>query len=419
MRRVKSLIVFISVMLTFALNIGNTAFLGNFGVSAFTPDFDIHSQSAIMVHLDTDITVFRKNELERVYPASATKIMTALVVLDNVPNLSDTVIVTNEMNTGFGANPNFTGASAADFVVGQENLTYLDLLYALMIASACDAANVLAYNVGGDIPTFVGMMNKKAQELGAVNTNFGNPHGLHQKDNYSCAWDMFLITKYVYEKHPNFIGIANAASYEFPMNSRNPSGYVLTNTNRLLRNVEGNTFFFEFARGVKTGSLPYFFDVDNSEYSRGNFSLVSTAVRDGNTYLLVTLGAPYHRIDSNSYNNPGVDNMDDRAFYVYEDHLALFRWAFSQLRYQTVLSANEVIAQISVINGQDADRVQLKPAHDFSTMLPDGLDRTAVLREITYFEEELSAPITKGEVLGYVELMLAGEVLTGGRINLV
>ncbi|MDR2532983.1 MAG: D-alanyl-D-alanine carboxypeptidase [Oscillospiraceae bacterium] len=400
MQGVKKAVIFLTIVLALALNI---EYIAIFPASAFDPGIEtIYSESVIMVHLDTDITVFSKNEFERRFPASTTKIMTALVVLENVENLNDFVTVTDNMNFGFLSNYNFTDAQVADIVVGQTNLTYNDLLHALMIYSACDAANILAYSVGGTIANFVVMMNQKAAELGCINTNFANPHGLHQNDNYSCAWDMFLISRYVHDKYPRFMDIANLTSYRMPANGRHPEGVVLPNTNRLIRReFEGQ--YYEFARGIKTGSFDRYLDTDTGEYHPGHFSLVSLAQQGNNTYMLVTLGAPFHDLE-----NPGV-----RGFYAYDDHLALYRWAFSSLEYKMVMSANDIIAQIEVENGTES-RVQLRPATDFSYMLPAGLDHTAIHRERTLFHQVIDAsegPILRGEVLGYVEMMLAGKVL--------
>jgi D-alanyl-D-alanine carboxypeptidase len=120
----------------------------------------------------------------------------------------------------------------------------------------------------------------------------------------------------------------------------------------------------------------------------------------------VTLSAPFYQED-------GVT----RTWAVYDDHLRLFRWAFSSLKYQAVLSMNDVLRQVTVLNGQDADRVQLQPAKDFNFLLPADLDRSAILRNVTVFDEEVEAPIEKGEILGFVELVLADEVLQ--RIDLI
>ncbi|MCL1824032.1 MAG: D-alanyl-D-alanine carboxypeptidase [Oscillospiraceae bacterium] len=404
MRNAKKFILFFAVLFIFAIN---ADFIGVYKVSAFSPDFDIYSEAVFMVNLDTDLSVFRKNEFEQIHPASTTKIMTALVVLENVENLNAFVRVTNAMNYGFGENPNFTGAQAADFAVGQENITYLDCLYALLIYSACDAANILAHNVGGDesISGFVEMMNKKARSLGCYNTNFSNPHGLHQKDNYTCAYDLFLITKHALENYPQFLEIANTPRYELPSNSRNPNGIPIRNTNWLLRNEAENTHYYEFARGIKTGSIDEFYNVETGERTEGNFSLVSTATMGSYTYLIVSLGAPFYI--------PGTyaSGAKQRAYYAYNDHNALYRWAFATIEYRMVLSEDDIVSQIPVKNGFDADRVQLKPAQDYSTLLPKNVDNTAILRVPTLTAPEIEAPVTKGEVLGYVELKLAGETL--------
>ena len=408
MNSMKKFIISITVVLMLVSGAENTVFLTG---SAFSVDFDIASEAAFMVNLDTDITVFRKNEFQPVFPASTTKIMTALVVLEHIENLNEFVLVTAAMNHNFGINYNFQDAGVADFEIGQPNLTYEDCLYALMLHSACDAANILAHNVGlrngGEgISTFIEMMNEKARELGCVNTNFANPHGLHQKNNYTTAYDMFLITKYVWDKYPKFVEIVSEPRYHFPANSRYPSGITLANTNRLIQNNAENPYFYEFAQGVKTGSINRYLDVDTGEFSPGNFNLVSVASRSGYTYLLVTLNAPFHQADGAT-----------RSFAVYDDHLALYRWAFSSLEYRAVLSVNDILGQVLVTNGQDADRVQLQPVGDFNYLLPANIDGSAIMRDVTLFSEAVEAPVERGEILGFVELKLADEVLT--RIDLV
>ncbi|MCL2637946.1 MAG: D-alanyl-D-alanine carboxypeptidase [Oscillospiraceae bacterium] len=405
MRNVKKAVFSLVIILTIALNIDTAAVLK---ASAFDAGIEeIYSDGVFMVHLETEIPVFRRNEFERIVPASTAKIMTALLVLDNVENLNSFVTVTDEMNSRFQSNPNFDGAQAGDIQIGQTNLTYMDCLYALMLWSACDAANVLAYSVGGTIDNFVVMMNQKAKEIGAVNTNFTNPHGLHEKNNYTSAYDMYKITQYVYDNHPIFMEIVSKRDHRMPANSRNSAGEILPNTNRMLH--RDSSYYYEPVIGVKTGSLDELYDVDTGERTPGLFNLVSIATRDGHTYMIVTLGAPYHT-------EPG-----NRGYFTYTDHLALYDWAFSSLEYKLVLPENDIVAQGGVQGGLE-DRVQLRPAGDFSYLLPTNLDRNAVRREITINwhdpeEQVFHAPIERGEILGYVELMLAGEVLT--RIDLI
>jgi D-alanyl-D-alanine carboxypeptidase (penicillin-binding protein 5/6) len=127
-----------------------------------------------------------------------------------------------------------------------------------MLHSACDAANILAHNVGSmsggeGIPAFIRMMNDKARELGTVNTNFTNPHGLYEAEQFTTAFDLFLITKYVWDKYDVFREIVGTTSYHFPANSNHPGGITLRNTNRLIQNTGEHTHFYEFASGVKPG----------------------------------------------------------------------------------------------------------------------------------------------------------------------
>ncbi len=396
LRNIFLFILTFSILSTFCFNITSFA--------AFTPTGTIYSEGVYMVNLDTDICVYKKNETAKISPASTTKIMTCLLVLENKTQeeLNETIEINYNATNEFNTNPNNTGVTDSAFEFFQPGITYLDCLYSMMIASACDAANILAYSVAGDISTFVSMMNKKAEELGCVNTHFGNTHGLYQPDNYSCAYDMYLITKYAYDKYPLFMEICNTYQYSFPANTYNPDGYIKTSTNKLIQNSSENPYFYEYARGIKTGSIDYFYNIETGEYTEGNSNLVSTAQKDGFSYMLVTLGAPYHDV-----NNPTV-----KKIYSFDDHLTLYKWAFSTFSYQMVLSKADIVARVDVLQGDGADYVQLKPMNDYATLLPKNLDRSAIQSIVTVFDEEITAPVEKGEVLGTIELKLTDETLT-------
>lgn len=366
----------------------------------FTPSVELYSDSIYMVNLDTDITIFEKNATDRYIPASTTKIMTALVVLERVQNLDEFVEITaHSFNEFHGDNANFYGVTDCALAIGQKNITYRDCLYGLMLASACDAANVLGYNVGGgDIGNFVAMMNEKAAEIGCVNTNFTNTHGLYEKDNYSCAYDMYLITKYAYEKFPIFKEICSTYQYDFPPNNSNPDGYAKYNTNKLVKNNAENPYYYEYAFGIKTGSINEYYE--GGETFAGTACLVSMAQKGGYTHLIATLGAPYYDMETEEFGN-----------YTFKDHIALYEWAFTTFQYKLVLSKNDVVATIPVEQGENADLVQLKPMEDYSTLLPVDIDNSAINRDIKLNAEMLVAPVTKGTILGTVDLKIADETL--------
>ena len=129
--------------------------------------------------------------------------MTALVALENIKDFNAKVVVNSTATDEFwSGNPNYEGPSTADIRSGQENVTYWDCLYALMVCSACEAGNILAVNIAGSIPDFVAMMNAKAAEIGCTGTHFANTHGLYSEDNYTTARDLYLITRYAMDNYP-------------------------------------------------------------------------------------------------------------------------------------------------------------------------------------------------------------------------
>lgn len=355
----------------------------------FTPNFTVNSEVAVLINLDKDIVVYEKNPTKKVYPASLTKIMTAMVVLDNVKDLDNTtfeapLVVFDEL---YGM-----GASAVGYSRG-EVATVTDLMYSMLIYSACESAGILAYNVGGEsIPNFINMMNEKAAAIGCTGTNFVNPHGLHDPEQYTNARDMALIAKYAVENYPKLVEIACTQKYVMKATNYQAEGWAtIYHTNKMLST--GSDFYYQYARGLKTGTL--------DESGR---NLCSMARKDGNNYLLVTMGAPMTDAEGNKANGQ------------YEDHKNIYEWAFNNFSYEKIVSNTQEITEIPVLLGQDSDHVLLVPAEEFSTLWPSTLDTSNLKVEINtsdYTDENGSvmAPVEKGQKLGTYTLSLSGEVL--------
>ena len=274
MRKAKIFSVFLSIILLCSI------FGGSFSAfAAFTPKFALHSEGVYMVNLDTGIVIVSKNADKQLAPASTTKIMTALIALENIRDFDQTVSITSEATDEFwSGDPNYSGPSTADLRAGQENVTYWDCLYALMVCSACEAGNILALNIAGSIPDFVDMMNMKAAQIGCTGTHFANTHGLYSKDNYTTAKDLYLITKYAMDNYPGFMKIASTTDYKMPANSANPDGYSIHTTNKLM--VDGS-YYYEGVQGVKTGSINEYYEYrdgawDTANPRSGSMALVST-----------------------------------------------------------------------------------------------------------------------------------------------
>lgn len=401
MRKVKKFAIFMSIILLFTTIVSVLP-----AGAAFTPKFALNSEGVYMVNTDTDIVVVSKNAHKKMYPASTTKIMTALVAFENIKNFDSYVLMSYDAYNEFGSNPNLDGVSNADILPTQTNITYWDLLYSLMVCSACESANLLAYNIGGrNIDNFVNMMNAKAKEIGCKNTHFSNPHGLFEEDNYTTPYDLYLITKYAIDNYPRFMEICDTYSYEMPPNEKNPDGYLITQTNQLMKST--SEYYYEGVHGVKTGSIDrYYYPDENGDYSwdryeYGSRALVTTAERDGFHYIIVSLNAPY-------FNEDGTDTETQLAF---TDHIKLYDWAFNEFDYTLVVKKNEQIMQADVDKGKDADKVGLIATEDFYTLLPKSLDMSTI-QMLRPTVEMLEAPVEKGVQLGELELKLNGETLT-------
>lgn len=355
--------------------------------AAYKVSFDVFSDVAYLINTDTNTAIYEKEPDKQTYPASLTKIMTALVAIENVADLENTMVtapayVYNEF-AGIGV-------STADIRQG-ETLSMLDLLYALILPSACEAGNIIAdYVGGGSIPAFVEMMNNKARELGALNTNFANAHGLFDETQVTTARDMAIITQAAL-KYPVFEEISSSPTYNMPATSFHPNGWTIVHTNYMMSQMRGGSYYYKYVKGVKTGSIP--------EVGK---NLVSTASKDGYNYMLVTMGAPAKDSEGNYW--PAGTNKS------FDDAIALYDWAFQNFSVQKILKQNEVADEIPVRLAREQDYVTLVSASDVTALLPNDVMSTA-LQKKHYVPEIVDAPIAKGTKLGTLELNMAGETL--------
>ncbi len=407
MRNARKFALFLSIILLCSV------FWGNFAVSAaFTPKFALNSKAVYMVNTDTDIVVVSKNADMKLNPASTTKIMTCLVALENIKDFDSYVLCPYAAFNEFHEdNINYRGASNAAIEAHQNNITYWDLLYALMVRSGCEAANILAYNIGGEsIDNFIAMMNAKAKEIGCKNTHFSNTHGLWDENNYTTAYDLYLITKYAMDNYPRFMEICDTYSYDMPPNEYNPEGYTITHTNKMMQST--SEYYYEGVHGVKTGSIDYYYpkQPDGSYsydiYELGSRSLVTTAEKNGFHYIVVSLEAPYFNEDGTS--------MEENLSFV--DHIKLYDWAFAEFEYTLVINKNEQITQVAVDKGKDADTVGLIVTEDYYTLLPKSLDRSTIQRICEPITDMLEAPVEKDQEMGNLQLRLNGETLVNMKL---
>ena len=196
---------------------------------------ELSSKAAILIDTKTNKILYDKNSNEKMFPASTTKIMTAILVLENC-DLKETVTASYDAIMSIP-----DGYVVAD-IDGDEQLTVEQLLQLLLVHSANDAANVLAEYVGGSIESFVSMMNTKVNELGLTNTHFTNTYGLQDENHYTTAYDLSVIMQYCI-KNDDFRRIAGSASCSIPAtNKSGPRSY--TSTNEIL--VPDNSNYYSY-----------------------------------------------------------------------------------------------------------------------------------------------------------------------------
>lgn len=355
-----------------------TVFTSMFSVSAaeYNCNVDTVSSNVYLENLDTGIVVFEKNADEKIYPASLTKMMTYIVVTENVPDLVNTkVTVTSEMLYNLDPQSSVMGLSG---YIGYE-FSVLELLYGLMLPSGNDAALVLANYVGdGVVSNFVDMMNRKAGQLGCTSTHFMNPHGLYDSKHYSTAKDLATIAKYAYSR-PYFKEITGTV--EYTANGMNES---VENTNYML-NTDYSQYYYKYVKSGKTGYT-----------DEAGKCLTTFATKDGYNYLCITLGAPY------SY----AENIN----YAMLDTKSLYEWAFSNISNVEVLSADKVVRILSVEFAWGDIKAHIVPKVPVQALLPNDYDKSKVTTSYE-LKDTVRAPVKLGDQVGVIKVFYNDELV--------
>lgn len=354
--------------------------------AAYDPGFDPISQGVYLVNMDTDTVIYEKNKDTQFVPASLTKVMTAIVALESVPSEEIPTFLQTQVTAPsyifdelYGLN-----ASTADIRPG-ETLTMQDLLYALLLASACEAASIIAdYVSGGDIDAFVQKMNDKAKELGANNTVFVDPHGLDEQTQRSTAYDMYLITSYAMQ-NPTFAQIATSQNYTMAATNKHSETRRIQHTNHMMSKYLGGSYYDSRVKGIKTGT------------ATGIKNLVSMAEEDNYHYMLVLMGA----------------STAQNTTPTYEDASNLYDWAFDNFSFKTVAEPGEKMIpnNVKVENGKDTDAVVLTPKSQVVELLPSNIDPSSIMWDVSRLPQTVNAPIHQGDEIGEVDLRLADEVI--------
>ena len=377
--------VMISVMLVIS------SFILPAGATTFSSDVKTVSKAIYLLNLDTDITVYEKNSTQRMYPASTTKIMTYIVTVEHVQDLKGTKVTVDkdilDQLQGTGSS-----LSGLEYFVGK-SLSIYDLLNCLMIKSGNDAALLLANYIGdGSVQSFVDMMNQKARDLNCNNTHFMNPHGLHDENHYTTAEDLAMITQYAMTL-PEFNEITSTVSTYLSADTEKE--YPLITTNYLIDEKRGGDYYYEYAKGIKTGTT-----------DEAGYCLVSSASNGGYTYLCIALGAPSV--------NDDLTPVDDNGAML--DSAAMFKWAFDNLALKSVVDEQTPVCEVPIELAWNQDTVQLVPQGQYSTILPNDIERSSI-DIVTEIPDKITAPVIEGSVIGTATIKYANQDLT--TVNLI
>lgn len=355
------------------------------GAALYNPA-EFNADIAYMVSLDDGTVVCDINSDAKASPASITKIVTAILTIENCTDFDHIITVPAYCIRLLDG----TNSSTAGILVGEE-LSVKDLLYCLLVYSANDAANILAdYIGGGDIETFVGMMNDFVVSLGCTDTHFVNAHGLDDPDHYTTARDLATIYTYCL-KNSMFAEITGTYSYDIPPTNKYNYTRYLRNTNGLL-NPGISDYYYEYAKNGKTGTT------DNA-----GRCLISSASKDGYNYLCVILNGKFFDIDSDGVEE-NMAIMESKNLYV---------WAFENLRLREVANPSSYVCEAQVRLSKDYDYVSLVPKESISALVPGGINAENVLREpiAELTKTTVDAPVKQGDVLGRAAVKYAGETI--------
>ncbi|MGE5632503.1 MAG: serine hydrolase [Caulobacteraceae bacterium] len=327
------------------------------GLTAVSVKGDTTARAAVIMDVKTGRILYSKNMNEKLPMASTTKIMTTLVTVES-GKLNEIVKVSRKAS--------IVGGSSIYLKEGEKH-SVEDLLYGVMLRSGNDAAYAVAEHVGGSVENFVEMMNRKATEIGAMNTHFANPHGLDAAGHYTTAHDLALITSYAL-RNPEFAKIVSTKKKKIEGPPNENWDRMLVNKNKMLWQFEGGD-------GVKTGYT-----------GKAGRCLVSSATRNGMQLVSVVL-------------NCGP---------MWSDSAVLLEYGFKNYSYEKLVDRNEVYKVVEVKNGKEK-LVPIKPTEDFS--MPLKQEEKDKVKILTNLSSNVEAPLRKGDQAGKLEVYLDNKLV--------
>ena len=336
------------------------------------------TEAVYLFNADTGKTILNQNADQQQYVASLTKLMTALLLLESGKDLNGEVTVPTALTQEFKDIQNANGTTMG-LRIG-ETVRRIDLLYALLVSSANDAASVIACDVGGSVLDFVKQMNTRAEELGCTGTNFTCAHGLFDYGNVSTAQDIAKIAAECY-KNPTFVQVSSTAAYTLPATNLHQNERSIASSNPMTDS--GSEYYRSYVKCIKGGFT-----------TLAGRCIVAFAEKDGHTYGLVILGC----------------DTPDHLFAECDD---LFDWAFESFADRPLVDPQTVITAVALTKCRTEPAVELYAAAPVS-----GYGHADDI--VTYsfdLPESVAATVKSGSVVGSATVYLDGYEV--GTVDLV
>ena len=354
--------------------------------------YEVQAKSAYIVNTDTNIIVYDKDSSRQVPAGGLTKYMTIALLLTNYADQLD-----NTFQMPFAISDYVHNSDNAD-MRSNETFTYREAVYAMLMRNANEAAMGLAYSLsGGDLAGWVSQMNTLSQRIGTTGSTWTDACGL-DSGNVTTAVDMYLILRYLMS-FDAFVDISSAPAFTMPAKEKHTKSFVLLNQNVALNKTSGGSFYRKSMQGGMCDVMAY-------KNDHGDQSYVSWANQDGSTYIFCIMQSP-DTCDTYGYAN--------RRPALYET-TRLIDWVFQSFSIQPALDTDLALAEIPVKYSSDTDTLKLYPDNSMMTLLPSSGDGT-VTQKYFHLPDYVCAPVQQGDVVGTVELKLAGETI--GMVNLI
>ncbi len=382
----KKLIIFI-ITLTIIVSAGVCPVFASYNDSV-----EIDAPIVYMVSADDDASViYDKASTEKCDPGELVKIVTGILVIENCADLKAQVTASKSAISYV----EFRGGTTAGILVG-ETMTVEELLYCLLVYNAADAAAVLAEYIAGTNENFVIMMNDFAKKLRLNNTNFTNPVGYNEEQQYSTAVDFASIFNYCI-KNPTFSQVISTFLYEMPATNKYTETRYLKNTNNLI-NSGISDYYFKYVKSGKSGYT-----------ATKNCNSVSIASKDGYNYICVIMNAENKDFDT--------DGVSENMSFV--GAKKLYDWVFENIKLRVVCNTATYVCEVKVRLSNEYDYVSLVPAENVSALVPAGVNAESVYIEplAEQMPESVDAPIKKGDKIGRAAIKYAGS--TVAEVDLV